>query len=297
MDKTKSTQEAEDYYDSNDADNFYATIWGGNDIHVGIYASEDEPIPNASARTVETIVSRLKHLDENSEVIDIGAGYGGAARYFAKNFGCKVVCLNLSEKQNLRNEKINEEEGLADKIKVVQGNFENMPFEDGRFDVVYSQDSIVHSGNRRQVIKEVRRVLKDKGEFIFTDFLQKPDCPKEILEPILRRIRLDSIGSLDSYRKMTTDNNFKEIEFLDYTDQFTRHYTRVREETEKKYDELTKICSKKYVDDMIRGLGYWIKGGQQRYLQWGIMHLEAVAPSDMLLTEEQTGRNKNRTHK
>lgn len=292
MDATKSTKEAEDYYDSTDADNFYATVWGGNDIHVGLYESDVEPIEDASARTVEKIVSRLKPLNEDSEVIDIGAGYGGAARYMAKKFGCHVVCLNLGERQNERNEKLNKEQGLDDKIKVVQGNFEKIPFEENSFDVVYSQDSIVHSGNRRQVIKEVSRVLKNKGEFVFTDFLQKPDCPKEMLEPILRRIRLDSIESLDSYRKMAKDNDLKEVEFLDYTDQFTRHYTRVREETEKRYDELTKVCSKKYIDDMIKGLGHWITGGKKRYLQWGVMHFEAI-PSDMWLTEKQTTRERN----
>ncbi|NIP62710.1 MAG: methyltransferase domain-containing protein [Nitrosopumilaceae archaeon] len=285
MEPTKSTKAAGDYYDSTDADNFYATIWGGNDIHVGLYSSETEPIPDASARTVETIVSRLKPLNEDSEVIDIGAGYGGAARYMAKKFGCKVVCLNLGERQNERNEKLNKEQGLDDKIKVVQGNFEKIPFEDNSFDVVYSQDAIVHSGNRRQVIKEVSRVLKDKGEFVFTDFLQKPDCPKETLEPILRRIRLDSIESLDSYRKMATDNNLKEVEFIDYTNQFTRHYTRVREETQKKYDELLKVCSQKYIDEMIKGLDHWINGGQKRDLQWGIMHFEVTIPSDMWVTE------------
>ena len=28
---------ARDYYNSSDADRFYATIWGGEDIHIGLY--------------------------------------------------------------------------------------------------------------------------------------------------------------------------------------------------------------------------------------------------------------------
>ena len=30
---------AADYYDDSDADRFYAEVWGGEDIHIGLYAS------------------------------------------------------------------------------------------------------------------------------------------------------------------------------------------------------------------------------------------------------------------
>jgi len=33
---------AREYYNSEDADNFYYFIWGGEDIHVGMYADSDE---------------------------------------------------------------------------------------------------------------------------------------------------------------------------------------------------------------------------------------------------------------
>ena len=43
---------ARDYYDSEDADNFYATIWGGEDIHIGLY-EETKNIKEAGRRIVE----------------------------------------------------------------------------------------------------------------------------------------------------------------------------------------------------------------------------------------------------
>ena len=40
MSHTESaTTVARDYYNSSDADHFYAQVWGGEDIHVGMYAS------------------------------------------------------------------------------------------------------------------------------------------------------------------------------------------------------------------------------------------------------------------
>src|SRR5690606_36140771 len=35
-------QTARDYYNSDDADNFYFHVWGGEDIHIGLYESENE---------------------------------------------------------------------------------------------------------------------------------------------------------------------------------------------------------------------------------------------------------------
>jgi sarcosine/dimethylglycine N-methyltransferase len=33
---------ARDYYDSDEADGFYSAIWGGEDIHIGIYEATDD---------------------------------------------------------------------------------------------------------------------------------------------------------------------------------------------------------------------------------------------------------------
>ena len=35
--RSTAVEVAERYYDSSDADSFYAEIWGGEDIHIGLY--------------------------------------------------------------------------------------------------------------------------------------------------------------------------------------------------------------------------------------------------------------------
>jgi hypothetical protein len=78
--KSEAVERAEAYYDSTEADAFYQTIWGGQDIHIGLYQDEVEPIADASRRTVETMATRLVNADETTRILDLGAGYGGAAR-------------------------------------------------------------------------------------------------------------------------------------------------------------------------------------------------------------------------
>ncbi len=263
---------AREYYNSSDADNFYYNIWGGEDIHVGLYKSDDEPIFDASRRTVDQMASKIPDLNENHRVLDLGAGYGGAARYLAKKFGCSVVCLNLSEVENERDRQMNAQQGLADKIEVVDGSFEEVPFEDASFDIIWSQDSILHSGNREKVIKEVVRLLKPGGHFVFTDPMQADDCPEGVLQPILDRIHLETLGSPQFYIDACQKLGLTFKEFDDNTPQLPRHYARVLAETEARENELKGKVSKEYIDRMKTGLKNWVDGGKKGYLAWGIFH-------------------------
>ena len=75
---------AQDYYDSDDADNFYYHVWGGEDIHIGMYESLEDDIADASERTVDAMASQcLTKPSSQTKVLDVGAGYGGAARWLA----------------------------------------------------------------------------------------------------------------------------------------------------------------------------------------------------------------------
>ena len=190
----------EDYYDSDDADAFYSNIWGGEDLHVGLY-DDTKDIREASNLTVKAMADRLDSLDENTRVLDIGAGYGGSARHLVKEYGCPVTCLNISEVQNETNRRKNREQGLDDKIKVLHGVFEDIPEPDASYDVVWCQDSILHSDERAKVLGEVFRVLKPGGEFIFTDPMQADDCPPEVLQPVYDRLQLKDLASFRFYRE------------------------------------------------------------------------------------------------
>lgn len=264
-----------DYYDSSDADEFYLQIWGGEDIHIGIYENDNDSIFDASKRTVEKMAAMIQNLNATSTVLDIGSGYGGAARYLAKNFSCKVQCLNLSEKANKRNQQKNEQQNLAHLIDITQGNFEEIPAADNSFDVVWSEDAILHSARKDKVFSEVARVLKKGGQFIFTDPMQSDDCPSGVLKDVLARIHLDSMGSFQRYRAYAKQNNLQELNIVDLSQHLAKHYDRVLHELTTRYDEINKVISKEYLQRMMAGLRHWIKAGSDGYLAWGILHFSS----------------------
>lgn len=231
---------------------------------------EGEPIIDASHRTVRQLAKCLGEIGPQHKVLDIGSGYGGAARYLADTFGCTVTALNLSEKENERARQCNLDRGLNDKITVVDGSFESIPTDDQSFDIVWSQDAILHSGNRENVLQEVTRVLKPGGRFVFTDPMQTDDCPEGVLDPVLDRIHLSTLGSPKFYRDSLSANGLTEVSFEEHSRQLVNHYRSVLQETKRRQQELERMVSSEYIQRMKNGLVHWIEGGEKGHLCWGI---------------------------
>ena len=260
---------ARDYYDSDEADDFYRTIWGGEDIHVGLY-DEGPDISAASRRTVERMAAKAGDL-EGKHVLDLGSGYGGAARVLAGQYGAKVTCLNLSAVENERNRALTREAGLDDKISVVDGSFDSVPFEASTFDLAWSQDAILHAPDRRAVLDEIARVLKPGGEFIFTDPMQADELGDATpLQPIYDRIHLSDLASFGFYREELSERGFEEVSVEELTGHMRTHYARISEELDARREELD--ASNAFVNRMLKGLGHWVSGAEGGLLAWGIMH-------------------------
>lgn len=274
--QASAERSAEQYYDSGDADHFYEKVWGGEDIHIGLYRDGDS-IYSASRRTVAEMARLATLPDATGQVIDLGAGYGGAARYLARTLGCQVTCLNVSEVQNARNRMLNEAQGLASLISVLHGSFEEIPLEDGSMDLVWSQDAFLHSNARTRVLDEIQRVLKPGGELLFTDPMQADNCPPGVLQAVLARLDLDSLASIAWYRKELAGRGFSELGVHVHTDQLRHHYATVRQSLQDDYRQLVAGISAAYMERMLAGLDHWVKAADAGYLAWGILHFRKDA--------------------
>nr|VFJ54954.1 MAG: aspartate racemase [Candidatus Kentron sp. DK] len=260
-----------EYYNSDEVLSFQRLIYDNSDhCSIGLYDG-NESIHDAMRHTVEKMASRLA-LDASGVVLDLGAGYGGAARHLARTAGCFVDCLNLGEGQNRRNRELNKEQRLESQIRVMEGSFEEIPAEEGSYDVAWSQDALLFSSDHRKVFREVHRVLKKGGHFIFTDPMKSDDCPDEVLGPILARIHLDSLSSFSLYRNSARTIGFEEVEMIPLPGQLTEHYRRLLEKMDAHHEDFVAACGGDYTGHQHRGLAHWVAAGEKGYLDWGILH-------------------------
>ncbi|WP_404404730.1 methyltransferase domain-containing protein [Pelagibacterium halotolerans] len=263
---------AEDYYDSADADAFYSTVWGGQDLHIGCY-DETRDIRVASDGTVDRMARMVPTLGPGTRILDIGAGYGGAMRRVVGQYGGTATCLNISETQNDTNRLRNKQQGFGGKIRVVHASFEDIPEPDSSYDVVWSMDAILHSAERERVLAEVYRVLKPGGYFIFTDPMQADDVTPgdPDLQPVYDRLELRDLGSMEFYRETGEELGFEIVAQEQMVHHLRTHYARVREDLIANYDTLRETgASTAYLDKMIVGLENWVKAADAGKMSWGI---------------------------
>ncbi|MEM7358164.1 MAG: cyclopropane fatty acyl phospholipid synthase [Pseudomonadota bacterium] len=107
------------------------------------------------------LVCRKLGLQPGMRVLDIGCGWGGAARYAAENYGVEVVGITIAKEQVTMAEEVCA--GLPVEIRLQDYRDINE-----RFDRIYSLGMFEHVGfkNYRRYFEVVNRCLDDKGLFL-----------------------------------------------------------------------------------------------------------------------------------
>jgi len=132
-------------------------------------APVDEFHTRGRAATIE--LARMLSLTADDHVLDLGCGIGGPSRYLANTFGCRVTGLDLTPDYIRVAAMLAERTGLSDKVTYRQGDALAMPFADGSFDVVWSQNVVMNIADRDRLYREVCRVLKPGGRYAFADIV------------------------------------------------------------------------------------------------------------------------------
>lgn len=114
------------------------------------------------ARPFEQLIpfDRLK----GKRVLEIGCGLGSHAELFAAA-GCHVTAIDLTEKAVELTRKRLRLKGLPGDVRHMDA--EEMEFQSGEFDFVWSWGVIHHSADPTKIMRNVYRVLSDGGEFRF----------------------------------------------------------------------------------------------------------------------------------
>ncbi|KAL8743538.1 MAG: hypothetical protein Q9190_004119 [Brigantiaea leucoxantha] len=266
---------AESFYDNAATHTFYSTLWGGEDIHIGIYSRDSSDIRSASHHSEVYMASCLsKSPTQFTRILDLGSGFGGAARYLASTFGCRVTCLNLSEVQNTYNRQKNKEQGLEHLIEVVKGNYEDTKLQAHAYDVVWSQDAFLHSRNRAALVREMERLLiKEGGEVVFTDNMAGENADPNVLEPVLRRLQVNNLETVKGYRKMLEEMGFQNLAFEDLSENLAKHYQKVLDELVDRREELIGEgkMDGEALDRVKEGLNGAVTAAKTSHYVWGVL--------------------------
>ena len=113
----------------------------------------------------------LAKIESGHRLLDVGCGLGGTSRYLAVGTGCRVVGLDLTEEYCRVAEMLSERVGLRHQTAFRQGSALALPFEDGDFDVVWTEHVQMNIQDKATFYGELARVLKPGGRLVFHDIL------------------------------------------------------------------------------------------------------------------------------
>jgi len=124
------------------------------------YFYDKEDLETAQKNKMDLTCKKLQ-LNENDTLLDIGCGWGGFAKYAAENYGCKVVGVNISERQIEYGSELCKD--LP--VEIVNSDYREIK---GKFDKVVSIGMFEHVGpkNYKEFMNTVKGCMKPDGIFL-----------------------------------------------------------------------------------------------------------------------------------
>jgi len=113
----------------------------------------------------------LKMVSETrpDSILDIATGTGDLAILLSKSNAKKITGLDLSAGMlEIGKEKV-KAMGLQEKIEMIQGDSENLPFQDNTFDAVTVAFGVRNFETLEKGLSEILRVLKPNGIFVILE--------------------------------------------------------------------------------------------------------------------------------
>lgn len=143
-DKSTDAEAISYHYDLSNA--FYQLWLDPDMVYSCAYFKEpDNTLAQAQQDKFDHLCRKLR-LQGSDYLLDVGCGWGGLARFAAREYGAKVYGITLSKEQLKLGRQRVKEEGLADKVELHILDYRDLP-EDGRFDKVVSVGMFEHVGH------------------------------------------------------------------------------------------------------------------------------------------------------
>jgi SAM-dependent methyltransferase len=156
-------------------------------------------------------------ISKGHKVLDVACGSGTSAIALAKEFDCKVVGVDLSQKNLDLAQKKAQDMGIDNLIEFKCSDAEKIDLPDGTFDFVICECALCTFPDMKTAVSEMHRVLKEGGKVGITDVIIENDLPKKLNNIVSHVLCIAGAKSKDGYTNILVEGNFSDIEFEDHS--------------------------------------------------------------------------------
>jgi len=148
----------------------------------GYFIEGTEDLKQAQLNKYNRLCKQLK-LKPTDHVLEIGCGWGSMSIYMARNYGCKVTAITISEEQyNYAKERI-AQENLTDQVTVLLTDYRNLQ---NKFDKIVSIEMLEAVGHKYlgTYFSKCNQLLKKNGLLA----LQVITCPDSRYDSLRKNV-------------------------------------------------------------------------------------------------------------
>ena len=181
-----------DHYDELDV--FYRELWGEH-VHHGLWGSGRES-SEVAVRHLVDVVAKKAQIKPGDQVIDIGCGYGAAARQLVQHYGAEVTAITLSSAQHVYAQSVT---AGTNPVYLV-ADWLTTDFAQS-FQAAIAIESSEHMPDRNEFFRRAYKVLETGGRFVVCAWLSG-DAPSSreiawLLRPICDEGKLSHLPTLN----------------------------------------------------------------------------------------------------
>jgi demethylmenaquinone methyltransferase/2-methoxy-6-polyprenyl-1,4-benzoquinol methylase len=135
----------------------------------------------------------------DDRVLDVATGTGMVAAALVRRYGCSVVGLDQSPEMLAgARAKLDADPRLAERIELVRGEAESLPFGEGEFDHLTFTYLVRYVDDPRAVLRELARVVKPGGRIASVEFMLPANLLARSLWHVYTRAVMPVLGRLIS---------------------------------------------------------------------------------------------------
>lgn len=172
---------------------------------------------------------KLCHINQDTYVLEVGCGVGATACYLAKEYGCRVVGVDLRESMIARSNERAQRENVEALVEFRVTDAQDLPFDDAHFDVVIAESVATFIEDKQRVLSEYARVTRPGGYVGLNEELWIETPPAELVERVRQiwDIKPD-IPTLEGWMGLLEGAGLSDIVVQTYKFDTRREATQVR---------------------------------------------------------------------
>lgn len=155
----------------------------------------------------EHLLSQVNFSAEQ-DILDVGCGLGGAARFIANHFNNQVTGIDLTAEYIETGKVLSQWVGLDERVSLYHGSALSMPFEDSQFDGATQFHVGMNIKDKQTLFREIYRVLKPGSTFALYDIMRMESGALAYPVPWATEASCSHLSTVDEYQATLTQAGF-----------------------------------------------------------------------------------------